>query len=298
MPAHEIDPEHRSRPKSTTRPVQTLRTALGANALSVITAAVALLVAKDDPSAALGGVLLAFGALCAYVAYTRRPSAVLFLSLGQLALAGAAVVFLLARGAGALPVDVAVLAALLALAQLRALRGALREQEPGLGDWRYCLAVDAQASPVALWRVVGRVGDIARYMPELASSELRGEAAPGVGAVRACRDRAGVAWAEAVTRYDAEVLCFEVRFLHEEAGFPFPVEKMFGGWRILPQDGGSRVEIWWSLTPSARLFPWLVVALMGLRVDRSLAAVVARMDAAARGEPVPVRPQRSSVAAC
>ncbi len=174
-------------------------------------------------------------------------------------------------------------------------RSSLRETRLGLGAWRRCVAVDVASSPEEIWSIVGDLGRISAYMPDLVHSELRGGVAPGVGAVRACRDRAGRAWAEQVTAYDPTERRFEVRFLHEEPGFPYPMRPMYGGWQVHARPGGARVEVWWSLTPTTPL-PWLMVALLGLRVGPVMAAVIARMDAAARG----VEPARAGTtwAAC
>jgi hypothetical protein len=141
--------------------------------------------------------------------------------------------------------------------------------------------------------VISDLGSISRYMPELAQSEIRGGLPAGVGAVRACRHEQGHRWAEQCTAFDEQAMKFDVRFLTEEAGFPYPMRAMHGGWQVEPRVGGSRVTVWWSVTPSVRFVPpWLVVALMGASIDRSFPKLVERMSAAALGRPV----QRSSTA--
>ena len=64
--------------------------------------------------------------------------------------------------------------------------------------------------------------------------------------------------------------------LDHELGFPFPARPMFGVWRVCARAG-------WSLTPTVAWAPWLVVALMGLRVGGGIPRAVARMDAAVTG---------------
>jgi hypothetical protein len=168
--------------------------------------------------------------------------------------------------------------------QLAAVRSSLREARPGLGAWRHTVVVDADASPAALLCVVRDAGAIARFMTELAMSELRDGAAPAAGAIRACSDHAGARWAKQITRLNDEDRSFNVRFLDHELGFPFPARPMFGGWRVCARaGGGSRVEVWWSLSPTVAWAPWLVVALMGLRVGGGIQRAVARMDAAVTG---------------
>jgi hypothetical protein len=72
---------------------------------------------------------------------------------------------------------------------------------------------------------------------------------------------------------------------------------MYGGWRIDPDDEGCMVELWWTLTPTVSP-GWLIVALMGLKVDRDMADLISRMVEAANGRPVPESPPRISYAFC
>jgi len=199
---------------------------------------------------------------------------------------------------------VAAVVAAFGVAQLTGLRRYLKERVPGLGDFRYCIAVDVDTNPEAMWRVVSDLGAIARYLPTLSSSRVlagTGEhsekPADCVGQVRECRSKRGEQWAEEVTRFDSEERAFDVRFLTDSSGFPFPMSVMHGGWQVSPlPEGRSRVRVWWSLTPSVPFARFLVVALMAAAADRDFPAVIGRMAAAAKGEPVPETPVNRLVA--
>jgi hypothetical protein len=192
---------------------------------------------------------------------------------------------------------VATLVAAFGVAQLVGLRGYLKERTPGLGEFRYCLAVDVDANLEAMWSVLSDLGAIARYLPTLASSGLRkattgsDQGSGNFGQVRECTSTRGQRWAEEVTGFDPRGHAFALRFLTQEPGFPFPMRIMHGGWQVAPvREGHCRVSVWWSLTPSVPFAGLAVVALMAASVDRDFPAVIARMAAAAMGEPLPVKP--------
>jgi hypothetical protein len=274
--------------------VAPLRAALLANALfSTLTGAAliadvghvaARLELGSSVSALVGGGLLLFGLMVALESRDPRSARVFAISAADLGwVLATGIVQLVSPREAAWVLGSSLVVAVLAAAQLVSLRRALEEQRPGLGAWRYAVVVDAHAPPAALWCVVRDVGGISRFMPELATSALRDGASPAVGAVRACSDHAGARWAEWITAFDESNRSFDVQFLDGEPGFPFPARPMFGGWRVTAFGAGSRVEVWWSLTPTVGYLPWLVVALMGSRVDRGISRAVARMDAAASG---------------
>ncbi|MFN0246842.1 MAG: SRPBCC family protein [Kofleriaceae bacterium] len=191
---------------------------------------------------------------------------------------------------------VAVVVAAFGVAQLVGLRRTVVEPTPGLGEYRYCLAVDVEATPEAMWRVLSNLGAISRYLPTLAASSLREVAAGcesgiGVGRVRECVSTRQQHWAEEVTRFDPEAREFDVRFLADEPGFPFPMRVMHGGWKVLAlPDRRSRVIVWWSLTPKVPFMGLPVVAFLSASVDRAFPAVIARMAADATGQPLREKP--------
>lgn len=251
---------------------------------------------------ALGGCLFVFAAGVALVATRPRPARALLVSLldlgwvvgtvplvfvpGLLTPLGTACVLVVAGCVGGL-----------AVAQLGGLRRMLRDESPGRGRYRHCVRIRTDVDADALWRVVRDLGDIARYAPDLAASSLRADAAPAAGAVRECSDTSGARWAEHCVALDDDARSFELRFLTDEPGFPFPADVMHGGWSVDDDEGRATVEIWWSLTPTVA-FGWVFVALLGLRVDRDMARVVSRMAEVAQGRPIPAHVAPLRHAAC
>lgn len=292
-----------------------LRAALVSNAafslvsgllLALVPASVAALFSYDQTGLlrAVGLGLVAFSLQVAFTGQRARvrPLEVLFISLADLSwVVGSLVLLILFPKSFSLTCSwlfagVAVVVAVFGVAQLIGLHRSLAEPTPGMGAYRYCLAVDVEASPEAMWRVVSDLGSIARYLPSLASSALR-EVAAGrdssafVGRVRECASTRQEHWAEEVTRFDPEGRAFDVRFLTDEPGFPFPMRVMHGGWQVLALPGGqSRVAVWWSLTPKVPFGGLAVVALMAASVDSDFPAVIARMAADAMGQPLPEKP--------
>jgi hypothetical protein len=177
----------------------------------------------------------------------------------------------------------AVAAAVLAMAcwQLWGIHRLHRAEEAG--RFRHCLASRVDAPPEAMWRVLRPLGDIARYMPDLARSEVFGE--PGPGAVRACEDRAGHRWRETCIDWQ-EGRAFTLRFEAEAADFPFPASEMVGGWEVLPESEGSTVMVWWELKPRPAWAAVLLMPLLALKADRDFPKVVSAMADVALGRPV------------
>jgi hypothetical protein len=153
---------------------------------------------------------------------------------------------------------------------------------PGTDRHRHCIVVWADAPAAAMWSVVGRLGDIARYMPALESSEILDGRSPGVGAVRRCVDRDRKEWSEECVEYRPG-RSFVVRFLAEAPGFPFPATSMEGGWEVRPAGEASEVVVWWELVPKPRPLAPLLLPVLALRADRDFTAVVARMAASVGG---------------
>lgn len=144
------------------------------------------------------------------------------------------------------------------------------------GEYRHCIIVETNAPAEKMWRVVGNIGDIKNYMPSLKRSVVLGGKIPSVGAVRACEDRAGKQWSEECTEFNPGH-SFAVRFLSEAPNFPFPAKTMRGGWEVTPSNVGSRVMVWWELTPKSKLFAPIILPILAFQVDRDFPKIVHRM---------------------
>lgn len=155
------------------------------------------------------------------------------------------------------------------------------------GQYRHCILVAVNAPADAMWRVIGRIGDIKHYMPALKHSAILDGKTPGVGAVRMCEDRSGKRWAEECIEFKAG-RSFDVRFLSEAPDFPFPAKTMRGGWEVIPADGGSEVLVWWELEPKQKLLAPIILPLLAFQADRDFPKIVQRMadDALGRGPDV------------
>ncbi|MCI0691631.1 SRPBCC family protein [candidate division KSB1 bacterium] len=151
------------------------------------------------------------------------------------------------------------------------------------GEYRHCIIVETNAPAEKMWRVVGDIGDIKNYMPSLKHSVILDGKIPGVGAVRACEDHAGKQWSEECTAFNPGH-SFAVRFLSEAPNFPFPAKTMRGGWEVTPSNGGSRVMVWWELTPKSKLLAPVILPLLAFQADRDFPKIIQRMTAAVLGK--------------
>ncbi len=152
---------------------------------------------------------------------------------------------------------------------------------------KLCVAVDTPAPADTMWAVIADLGSIQAYSQNLNKVILRDNAQPGVDAVRQCTDVNGKTWGEHCIRYDQDERSVAFQFLADEPGFPYPFTTMVGGWDVVPRADGSTVTIWFEVTPKNRFVHPVILAVMSRNLARSFGAVVARMTAAARGEPVP-----------
>lgn len=251
---------------------------------------------------AIGGSLLCFAAVVAFVVLRLRPARALLVSALDLGwvLGTVPLVFvpeMLSPWGQTAVLVVAACVGTLAVAQLLGIRTMVRDDEPGRGLYRHCIRVQTDASADAMWQVVRDLASISQFSPDIATSSLRTGTALGVGAVRECSNTAGEQWAEQCEQFDDTERNLEVRFLADEPGFPYPAKVMFGGWCVTDGDDGATVEVWWSLTPTTPL-GWIVVTLMGARIDGDFARVIARMVEAAHGRPVPAQPNTLRVGYC
>lgn len=151
------------------------------------------------------------------------------------------------------------------------------------GEYRHCIIVETNAPAEKMWRIVGSIGDIKNYMPSLKRSVVLGGKAPGVGAVRACEDRAGKQWSEECTAFNPGH-SFAVRFLSDAPNFPFPAKAMRGGWEVTSSNVGSQVMVWWELTPKSKLLAPIILPLLAFQADRDFPKIIQRMTAAAIGQ--------------
>ncbi len=142
---------------------------------------------------------------------------------------------------------------------------------------RHCLVVRTEVPAADLWEVIRPMGDIQKYAPSLARSEILDDKAPGVGAVRQCTGQSGRCWAEECVDFDPDRRSFTLRFVSEAPDFPFPASTMIGGWEVKSAGTGSEVMVWWELAPKPRWLAPILLPLMALGIDRDLVQIVRRM---------------------
>jgi hypothetical protein len=71
---------------------------------------------------------------------------------------------------------------------------------------------------------------------------------------------------------------FDVRFLCEAPGFPFPATTMRGGWEVAARNEvGSEVSVWWELTPKPKWLTPILLPVLAFQADRDFARVIERM---------------------
>ncbi|MCC5785751.1 MAG: SRPBCC family protein [Phycisphaerales bacterium] len=236
---------------------------------------------------AIGAGLLVFGADLLHQATRRRVATwrALYASLADFAWVAGTVVLLLvpgvfSRGGAILALGVAAVVLGFGIVQMIGIGRAHRVRS---GVYRHCILVGVDAPTAAMWGVIGRIGDIHRYMPMLQDSCVLDDREPGPGAVRSCTDRAGRHWSEECTEF-REGEGFTVRFLTDEPGFPFPARSMRGGWEVRPAGNGSTVQVWWELEPSSKLPAPVLMPMLGLKADLDFPKVIRRMAEAASPE--------------
>lgn len=150
------------------------------------------------------------------------------------------------------------------------------------GVYRHCVIVESNAPAEKMWQVVSNYGDIKKYMPSLKHSSILDGKSLGVGAIRSCEDHAGKQWAEQCIALNPGH-SFAVRFLIEAANFSFPARTMIGGWEVTETTTGSRVMVWWELTPKPALLAPVILSVLGYQFDRDFPKVVKAMALSALG---------------
>ncbi|HEV7344744.1 MAG TPA: SRPBCC family protein [Devosia sp.] len=235
----------------------------------------------------LGIGLIMFAATLTLVAYRPTPFLVLMVvaaDIGWLVSTSAAALLLgssLTTAVGTL-ITVNVVVAAMALLQYRSILAFFATQEGSSEQFQIRLCAPVPVPAESLWPVLSDLGAIQRFMPSLKSSVLSTGDVSGVGSVRTCESLSGQTWSERCDRW-TEGKSFEMTFLTDETGFPYPFERMRGGWEISPAQGGSMVAVWWRVTPHHPMLAGLLLPMMLLGLRRSMAQVIDNMAAAAGG---------------
>ncbi|PPI83874.1 hypothetical protein KEHDKFFH_12535 [Marinobacter maroccanus] len=141
----------------------------------------------------------------------------------------------------------------------------------------YSLRYQSVSDADSLWHIVRDLGAIAQYAPNLASSWIE-DIHDGDLPLRACEDTQGNQWRERCSEYDEYRRCYEVEFLTEEAGFPYPATWMVGGWQVEQIPEGSEVVVWWKLHPKPAWLAPVIMAMLAFGVDRTFTGVIANME--------------------
>ncbi|MBX2801244.1 MAG: SRPBCC family protein [Myxococcales bacterium] len=163
--------------------------------------------------------------------------------------------------------------------QLLGLRRLIREPDPDLGtQHRYVWSLEVNAPPEQLWTAVRDLAGIHKYSAGLASSSLRSGPTRGPGAIRDCSNTKGEAWSERVVAWE-EGRAIDLEFLAEAPGFPFPMTRLLGGWRLRPTHAGAQVQVYWSFDLQRPMLAPVVVPLLAHQIERSFPAVIAAMTA-------------------
>jgi hypothetical protein len=272
-----------------------LRIALAANAAFSTVTGLALSLAPGLIGDAMGGLpehvlrgigvgLLVFAAFVAWVRgrAPRRPDLVLAITTGDAMWVVGSVSLLLlpvplSPTGIALVVGVAGCVALFAVLQLAGLRE-LVQNRGGMTSARSAFEVARRftAPPEAVWPVVSDLDRIGAFYPALRDVEVVGR---GYGAARTCETHEGKRWSEEVTQWDEQEHTYTLRFVSEAPDFPFPVDEMVGGWRVVPDGDGSLVTVWYEFSMRGGLLGDALAPLLTARSGIAMEDVLARMDA-------------------
>jgi len=137
------------------------------------------------------------------------------------------------------------------------------------------MQIDALAE--SLWGMIGDLGSIAQYAPQLASSRLVDGGTSGVGSVRRCQDVNGKQWSERCTVYEPGCR-LELSFLSDAPDFPLPVNRMVGGWELTELDENCcEVRVWWELEPKVMPLALLLMPIFSHMTDRDFKKVINNM---------------------
>lgn len=150
-------------------------------------------------------------------------------------------------------------------------------------QFQLCLQTRVDVPPESFWPVLSNLAAIQTYMPSLRFSTLTAGDVPGEGCVRTCENLTGGRWSERCDRW-IEGVGFEMTFLTEAEGFPYPFSRMKGGWNLSATGTGSTVQVWWRVTQRNRRGAGILLPLMQASLARAMAHVVDNMAKAASPE--------------
>lgn len=188
----------------------------------------------------------------------------------------------LTSGGATIVALVAVVVLICALLQLSGINRIHRVT--GRTTYRHCVPMTVEASAESLWSIIGSLGSIAQYAPQLASSQLADGEISGLGSVRNCQDKNGKRWSERCTAYEPGHR-LELKFLTEVPDFSLPVKKMDGGWELKALGKNlSEVRVWWELEPKVKPLALFLMPIFGHMMDRQFKVVMDNM--AGNGRPV------------
>lgn len=181
-------------------------------------------------------------------------------------------------------VAIAVVAVIVLQFGLRQMRGIVRlfRDSDAPGKLVYCNRFHTSAPAAAIWRVIADLGSISDYAANLSASRIKNGVPAGVGAARECTDTGGKSWTETCTEFVPQSHLL-LEFDTNAPGFPFPVSEMEGGWRVIPADRGSYVEVWWELVTKPEWAAGMILPLMTWQVERNFPAMLKKMEEAAQG---------------
>ncbi len=144
------------------------------------------------------------------------------------------------------------------------------------GVYGHCVVVETPVHARDMWTLVGDLARITRYQPGLAQCEILGDEPAGVGTVRLCRDHVGRQWREECIDYrsgESYTMCL----VSEDADFPLSPRLMRTGWQVTPTQNGSRIRVWWELTPRSSWHAPFTVPLTAFHTDWVYALAIERM---------------------
>lgn len=148
------------------------------------------------------------------------------------------------------------------------------------GWWRLGFSFPSTAPVGPLWQVVRGVDTIHKHARSIAHAEIVEESSDRGGPVRACRDRHGRRWREALA-FDDERMRLKTAFLTDEPDFPFPFREMEGAWSVASAAADSEVRVWWDVVPRRRWAACIIMPLAEFGLRASFGRTVARMSEAA-----------------
>ncbi|SDR28111.1 SRPBCC family protein [Pseudovibrio sp. Tun.PSC04-5.I4] len=160
------------------------------------------------------------------------------------------------------------------------LMGIVRLYRQTAVDYALVISVDVKSNVEQFWPVLSDLGGIKKHTQNLASSELVGGRDPSLGVRRECASLDGARWAETVTAWVPRD-GFDVIFNADEPDFPFPFQKMLGGWRLVTRQNQTTVSVYWIVEPKVQLSIVFLMPVMELRMRKDMASTIKSMDRAA-----------------